>query len=90
MPDPAANAAPAVDSGEMLRAFRAYEHQQRIANTRVGCMLVITLMPAGTLLDYFVYHDKIWPFLYLRLAASVAAGIILAFLYSELGKRSVR
>jgi len=90
VPDPAANAAPAVDPGEMLRAFRAYAHQQRIANTRVGCMLVITLMPAGSLLDYFVYKDQLWPFFYLRLAASAAAGIILAFLYSELGKRSAR
>ncbi|MGH2349410.1 MAG: hypothetical protein ACRDFT_08105, partial [bacterium] len=90
MPDPATNAAPAVDPGQMLRAFRAYAHQQRIANTRVGCILVITLMPAGSLLDYFVYRDQLWPFFYLRLAAAAAAGIILAFLHSELGKRSAR
>ena len=90
MPDLATNAAPAVDPGELLLAFRAYASQQRIANTRVGCMLVITLMPAGSLLDYFVYRDEFWPFFYLRLAASAAAGIILAFLYSELGKRSAR
>jgi len=79
-----------VDSGELLRAFRAYAHQQRITNSRIGCLFVMTLMPAGSLLDYFVYPENLWSFFYLRLGAAAAAGIILAFLYTELGKRSAR
>lgn len=71
-------------------AFRAYEATQRLTNTRVGCLLVIFLMPAGTLLDYFVYNEKVWPFFLLRIGASAVAAAILAFLSTEFGKRSVR
>ena len=90
MSEPAANTAPAAAQPELLRAFRDYERQQRIANTKVGCMLVITLMPAGSLLDYFVYPDELWHFLFLRLAASAAAAIIYASLFTAVGRSCTR
>jgi signal transduction histidine kinase len=74
----------------MLEAFRAYVHQQRLGNVKVGCLLVIFLMPPGILLDYFVYEEKLWPFFALRLSASAVEGIIFAFLLTPIGVRSVR
>jgi signal transduction histidine kinase len=74
----------------LRQAFEAEEANQRIANTKVGCALVVFLMPAGFLLDYFVYEDQIWPFLGLRLLCSALAGAIWAFICSEFGKRRVR
>src|SRR5881394_2468684 len=45
-------------------------------------------MPAGSLLDYFVYPDKLWPFLEIRLLCSAIAALIWGFLFTELGRRS--
>lgn len=65
---------------QVLEAFQAYERRERITNTRVGCALVLTLMPAGIPMDYFVYPEHFDLFLQLRLAAAVVAGIILLLL----------
>jgi signal transduction histidine kinase len=72
----------------VYRAFRAYEALERIPNIKVGCALVVTLMPAGALLDYFVYPEQLWAFLEVRLVCSVIAALIWVFLYSRLGQRS--
>ncbi len=72
---------------DVLKAFHAFEAHERIVNTKVGCLLVVSLMPAGTLLDYFVYPDKLWLFFKIRLVCSVSAGAIWAFLHTELGRR---
>ena len=50
-----------IDS-HVLRAFHAYEEGARIANTKIGCILVVTLMPAGVLLDRFVYPNHVGAF----------------------------
>jgi two-component system, sensor histidine kinase PhcS len=73
---------------DILEAFRAYESQERIANTKVGCALVVTLMPAGSLLDHFVYRDEVWPFFFIRLLCSALAGGIWIFLFTEAGGKS--
>jgi len=75
---------------DIRRAFDIYEAQQRLMNTRVGCALVVFLMPAGSLLDYFVYPDKLWTFFALRLLCSATAAIIWAFLFTEMGARCAR
>ncbi len=74
----------------MRRAFEAYEAEERISNTKVGCALVVFLMPAGSLLDFFVYRDKLWLFFALRLLCSATAAAIWLLLYTELGRRSGR
>ncbi len=71
-------------------SFAAYARQQRLVNTRIGCLFVIVLMPAGSFLDYFVYPDDFDFFFLLRLASALAAGVTLAFAYTELGRRSAR
>ena len=73
---------------ETQAAFRANEAEQRIANTKVGCVLVILLMPAGSSLDWFVYPWDLGRFLYLRIATSLIAAAILAFLYTNAGRKS--
>src|SRR6185436_19391042 len=75
---------------EVLAAFDSYEARERITNTRVGCALVVTLMPAGSLLDCFVYPDKVWPFFVIRLLCSATAALIWGFLFTELGRKSGR
>jgi len=73
---------------ELLKAYRANETRERLINTKVGCALVVTLVPAGSLLDFFVYHDELRLFFVLRLLCSACAAIIWAFLFTDLGRRS--
>src|SRR5438552_9754972 len=84
--------APRVNNGhcinaEVLKAYHANEARERITNTKVGCALVVTLMPVGSLLDYFVYPDELWPFLGSRLLCSAIAALIWVFLFTEVGRR---
>ena len=81
----------------LAAAFNAYEAQQRIANTKVGCALVVTLMPLGSLMDYFFYHgsgwpgrDWLWPFFFLRLLCSGLAAAIWIFLLTEAGQKRAK
>jgi len=74
----------------MLAAFATDQAEQRLANTKVGCALVVTLMPLGSTADYFVYPDKLAPFFWLRLACSAIAGIIWGLLYTAQGRKLSR
>lgn len=73
---------------ELLQAYQAYEERERITNTKVGCALVVTLMPAGTTLDFFVYRDMVAPFFILRLICAALAGIIWLYLNTETGRKN--
>src|SRR6266436_9359509 len=64
---------------EFRAAFLARENQERINTGKVASALVLFLMPAGVVLDYFVVTNR--PdhrvyFLILRLVCSVFAGIL--------------
>jgi signal transduction histidine kinase len=80
------NRSPTRANSEILKAFQTYENQERIINTRIGCILVVLLMPLGSALDYFVYRDMLVPFLFIRLFCSSMAALIWAFLYSKMGQ----
>jgi two-component system sensor histidine kinase PhcS len=72
---------------EVLKAFQVYETQERIANTRVGAILVVTLMPLGSTADFFVYRPKLLTFFVARLICTALAAGIWAFLFTEQGRR---
>lgn len=69
-----------------VQAFNAYEAQQRLANTKIGCALVVTLMPLGSTADYFVYPEMLWEFFGLRLICSAMALLIWASLFTRRGQ----
>lgn len=74
----------------IVAAFQTYEAQQRISNTKVGCALVVTLMPLGSTADYFIYRNELLPFFWLRLLCSAIAGAIWLLLFSDKGKQISR
>ncbi len=79
------------DAAGVRQAFEAHERRERIDNTRIGCALVVFLMPPGVLLDYAVYgREIVGTFLCLRLLTSAIAGAIWAFLYTTAGRQSGR
>jgi signal transduction histidine kinase len=78
---------------ELQKSFNAYDQQVTINNIQLGCLLGMILMPAGVVLDYFVYHNKIeiiWDFLKLRILCSVLIGVFWRFVRTELGRSHYR
>ncbi|HYG36414.1 MAG TPA: hybrid sensor histidine kinase/response regulator, partial [Clostridia bacterium] len=66
---------------EFRAAFQAREQQERLDTGKIASALVLFLMPAGVVLDWFVLedkngHDYRLVFLFLRLACSALAGLL--------------
>jgi signal transduction histidine kinase len=75
---------------EFTQAFVANERQERIWSGKVACALVMALMPAGVVLDWFVYPEHLPEFLRLRMLCS-GAGLALWYLHkSSFGQRHYR
>jgi signal transduction histidine kinase len=75
---------------EFRQAFIASERQERIRSGKVACALVMVLMPAGVILDLFVYPDRLVEFLQLRLLCSLLAGGWWALHWTSFGQRNYR
>ena len=68
------------NNAEALKAYADYERQITVNHLKVGCYLVMTLMPVGVVLDFFVYPKELGYFFILRLACALLAGAVLAIL----------
>jgi signal transduction histidine kinase len=78
------------NSREIQAAFAEYDRQETISNFKVACVIGMTLMPAGFVLDSFVYPAQAGYFLQLRLLCSLLIGLFLALLLTPLGRRHYR
>ena len=56
-----------LDSNTLASAFRESELNLRVRQAKVGFVLVLTLVPAGISLDFFVYPHLLWKILQVRL-----------------------
>ncbi len=72
---------------ELHDAFLNYQRETRIHNTKVGCWLAFVLMPAGSVLDYFVYPGSFFHFFKLRLLCSFLILLDRVFLETPWGKK---
>src|SRR6266853_3932961 len=74
---------------EFRAAFLARQQQERIGTGKVASALVLFLMPAGVVLDYFVITNRPHrlDFLILRLVCSVFAGVLWLLHTLPLGQR---
>jgi len=75
---------------EALRAYADYEREITGGHLKVGCWLVMTLMPLGVILDYFVYPEKLGFFFLLRILSVLAAGLVWFFLRFPISQRFYR
>ena len=74
-------------------AFHSEDLRERLRIGKLGCALVIVLMPLGASLDYVVYKDDfavLQVFLGLRLLCSLVTGALLAVHFTRWGERNVR
>jgi len=75
---------------EFQAAHRAHVRAQRIHTGKVASALVVFLMPAGVVLDYYVYPGEVIPFLWIRLFGSALGLVLWALHASEFGQKHVR
>src|SRR5512137_2104477 len=78
------------NSREIQMAFAEYDRQETISNFKVACVIGMTLMPAGVILDHAVYPALAPGFLKLRLLSSVLIGAFLTLLLTPAGRRHYR
>ncbi|HEY5038520.1 MAG TPA: histidine kinase dimerization/phospho-acceptor domain-containing protein, partial [bacterium] len=75
---------------EVQQAYDEYDRQVRINQIRIWAVLCSILLPAGITLDYFVYPEKVLPFLKLRLFCSLLSLLIWALLRVSWGQKHYR
>src|SRR4051794_29278333 len=69
------------------QAFAEQNRRDQISTSTLASILSIILMPAGAIMDYFVYETKVWTFLQLRICSSLLVGLFWGFFLSRFGKR---
>src|SRR6266850_5011455 len=75
---------------EFQEAFVANERRERVRSGKVACALVVFLMPAGFILDRYVYPERWADFLLLRLLCSGLAAGLWALHNTSFGSRHYR
>jgi signal transduction histidine kinase len=75
---------------EFEQAFISRERQDRIRSGKVACALVMFLMPAGVILDLWVYPERVREFFQLRLICSVVAAAWWTLHQTSFGLRHYR
>ncbi len=62
----------------LRQAFEAEEHELRLRQSKVACILGIVLIPAGIALDYISYPDQLLSLAAIRLVAAALIAVIYA------------
>lgn len=75
---------------EFQEAFVANERRERIRSGKVACALVVFLMPAGIVLDRYIYPEHVTDFILLRVSCSVLAGALWVLHTTSFGGRYYR
>lgn len=75
---------------EIREAFARHDREAIVSNVKVGCLLGVLLMPAGAVLDYFVYKTWWVDLLQLRLGCSLLIAIFWAIVMTPLGNKYPR
>src|SRR5208283_2372360 len=71
-------------------AFVANERQERLRTGKIASVLVVVLMPLGSVMDWLFYHPQRWYFLELRLLCSVLAAGLWYWHTTGLGQKHYR
>jgi two-component system sensor histidine kinase PhcS len=81
---------PAFSNPDFAKAFAARERQERISTGKVASLLVLALMPLGSIMDWLVYHPQRWYFLELRILCSLLAGLLWYWHTTQVGQKHYR
>ena len=78
-----------LDKSYLLAAYKETDREVRIAYSKVGCILVLILVPAGSTLDYLVYPHLLWANFKIRILVDVLTAGILALHFTAVGRRYI-
>jgi signal transduction histidine kinase len=76
-----------MNTPDLKQEYASYLQSVRLSNIRIALLLELPLMPAGGLLDWFVYPKQFVPFFELRCTCSIAILIVLLLLQSRWCKK---
>ncbi len=78
------------NSAEVRKAFIEHDRRIILSNVKVGCVIGIVLMPAGFILDHYVYTPNEWDFLKLRLLCSALIAVFWGIVVTPFGRKHPR
>jgi len=78
---------PIQSTPEADHEFHGYQAEVTAHHLKIGCWLIVFLMPVGVVLDYFVYPRKIPLFFGLRIACSLLGLLGWGLYHTRLGRR---
>src|SRR6185312_6004301 len=78
------------DKLDLRLAFEAEEHELRLRQSKVACILGIVLIPAGISLDYISYPEQLGTLAFIRLVAAGLIAIIYALHFWDKTAKHVR
>src|SRR3954469_980201 len=85
------NSSTTSNPAEIKQAFQEWDRVATIYNFRLACYLGILLMPAGVILDAYVYGERYMPeLLAIRLLCSALIGVFLAVLLTTFAQKHYR
>jgi two-component system sensor histidine kinase PhcS len=79
-----------LDTLEVRQAFAEHDRQVTVSNFKVACTIGILLMPAGVVLDKYMYPELWRQFLELRFVCSALIAIFLGVLVTQFGHKHYR
>ena len=81
-----------LDNREVRQAFTEHDRQETVANFKIACALGMLLMPAGIVLDYYMYREQAEAghFTALRFASSAVIAVFLGILLTPSGRKHYR
>ncbi|ADG68880.1 ATP-binding region ATPase domain protein [Planctopirus limnophila DSM 3776] len=68
-------------SSELDLDFERLQRDLWLRRTRIGCVLTLTLIPAGILLDLAGYPEAFYSILWARIVCEIVVGVVLATLF---------
>ena len=77
-------------SPEFIRAYREADRALRVRYSKVGSLLSLVLVPAGSSLELFVYPHLFWSILRIRLLCDALTAPAFALHFTRFGRRHIR
>lgn len=75
---------------QIQKLYSEYDQDLRVKRSILGCVLCIIFVPAGSILDYFLYHNFFSIFFVGRVLCSFLILLVLFALSSGFGKKHVK
>ncbi len=75
---------------DIRAAYAEADHSQRVRISRIGCVLALVLVPLFWGLDWFVYPERAWELLGVRLLCNALIAVVLGLLFLPVADRYVR